>query len=377
MEISTTELSFLDTKIKKGDQGLYTDLFVKPTDTNTYLLYSSAHPPATKRSLPYSQLLRLKRICTNDEDYQKRKEIKLQEFRDREYPEDLLQRCVKKVEQRVRAEMLNRKKEKKKEKEDLNFLITTFAPGHNFAKDIVKANWNNLGTSKTTKKIFNTRLIKGFKRPKNLKDHLVRARTNYHPEEEGTQPAPPIPPDPRAHIRSRNYCDKPNCDMCNKINKTGKMTAGSTGHEHTAKWNVTCKSSNLIYCISCKNCTKQYVGQTYRDIHKRMGEHMGRANALADKTRLGRPRRRKQCKPNSGQKQDENEVANHFYRCGNTGKPGFTPSDNMEFHIVDFVEKHPTSERANELRLLIEYNWIHRIKSATPKGLNTMDSRFG
>ena len=74
---------------------------------------------------------------------------------------------------------------------------------------------------------------------------------------------------------------------------------------------------------------------------------------------------------------DQNEVANHFFNCGNKGDPEFIPSDNMDFYILDFVERHPTSTRANELRLLIEYNWIHKIKSATPRGLNVMDSRFG
>ena len=386
METSKTEVNFLDTKVKKGDKGLYIDLYTKPTDTNTYLLYSSAHPPATKRSLPYSQLLRLKRICTRQEDYERHKEVKLEEFRDRGYPEHLLQKCVKKVEQRVRAEMLNRKKKKKQETEDRNFLITTYAPQHNFANDIVVNNWGQLGTSKTTLKMYNTKLTKGFKRPKNLKDHLVRARTNYHPEtipeepqdetlgrvEENRRTASEKTP-----IKNRNHCEKPNCLDCNRLDKTGVVTSNSTGHVHTAKWNVTCKSSNLVYCITCTKCRKQYVGQTYRDIHYRMGEHMGRANALVDKTRLGFPRRKRLINPNNRRKPDQSVVANHFKNCGNTGRPDFIPSSNMEFHILDFIERHPTSVRANELRLLIEYNWIHKLKSATPNGLNVMDSKFG
>ena len=108
-----------------------------------------------------------------------------------------------------------------------------------------------------------------------------------------------------------------------------------------------------------------------------MGEHSARANALVDKTRLGYPRRKRLGKLTAEKKEDQNVVANHFKNCGNTGRPDFTPSDNMEFHILDFIERHPKSQRAEELRLLIEYNWIHKMKTATPRGLNVMDSKFG
>ena len=249
-------------------------------------------------------------------------------------------------------------------------------------------NWGQLGTSKTTLKIHDTKLTKGFRRPKNLKDYLVRARTNYHPVEqtdpdpggteqrEDTGVQPPTNTVPHKN-KNRNNCDRPNCGDCKKLNKTGKIESTTTKHVHTAKWNVTCKSSNLVYCITCKNCKKQYVGQTYRNFHLRMNEHMGRANALVDKTRLGFPRRKKQTRINTNKKEDQSVIANHFKNCGNNHTPGFTPSDNMEFHVLDYIERHPMSIRANELRLLIEYNWIHRMKTATPNGLNVMDSKFG
>ena len=69
-EWSHTKINFLDTTVKVNiDNELYTDLYVKPTDTNSYLNYNSAHPPNCKNSLPYSQFLRIKHICTEDSDY--------------------------------------------------------------------------------------------------------------------------------------------------------------------------------------------------------------------------------------------------------------------------------------------------------------------
>ena len=46
-----------------GDR-LATFVYYKPTDTHTYLKYESFHPQTCKNSIPYSQLLRLRRICS-------------------------------------------------------------------------------------------------------------------------------------------------------------------------------------------------------------------------------------------------------------------------------------------------------------------------
>ena len=76
-EWSRNQISFLDTTVKRATTGnLYTDLYTKPTDSNSYLQYDSAHPPSVKKSLPYSQFLRLRRICRNESDFEKHSEIK-------------------------------------------------------------------------------------------------------------------------------------------------------------------------------------------------------------------------------------------------------------------------------------------------------------
>ena len=68
-EISPTKVSFLDTfVILNEDGGISTDLYVKPTDSNNYLLFSSAHPVHCKRRIPYSQFLRIRRICFKEAD---------------------------------------------------------------------------------------------------------------------------------------------------------------------------------------------------------------------------------------------------------------------------------------------------------------------
>ena len=46
----------------------------------------------------------------------------------------------------------------------------------------------------------------------------------------------------------------------------------------------------------------------------------------------------------------------------------------MEIHIVDFIHCTPESERAKKLRHTIEKNWIFRLKTQIPDGLNLIDA---
>ncbi len=71
------EISFLDTTVILDGNNIHTDLYTKPTDTHQYLSPRSCHPRHCTSSIPYSQSLRLRRICSRDEDFQTRsKELK-------------------------------------------------------------------------------------------------------------------------------------------------------------------------------------------------------------------------------------------------------------------------------------------------------------
>ena len=110
------------------------------------------------------------------------------------------------------------------------------------------------------------------------------------------------------------------------------------------KRNVTCKSSNLIYCITCKVCKKQYVGQTKNRLMDRFGAH------ITD------------IKNNNNK-----DVSRHFNSINHNG---FT---DMKIHIVEFIHAHPDSKFAAALRNIIEFHWIQKLRTVLPMGLNTMD----
>ena len=85
-EISETSLAFLVIKVSIRGNVLCTSVHYKPTDSHSYLLYSSSHPSHVKNSIPYSQFLRLRRLCSDDSDFSSKSEEMCQFFEKRGYP---------------------------------------------------------------------------------------------------------------------------------------------------------------------------------------------------------------------------------------------------------------------------------------------------
>ena len=55
-------------------------------DSHNYLLYSSSHPSHVKNSIPYSQCLRLCRLCSDDSDFSLKSDEMCDFFDKRGYP---------------------------------------------------------------------------------------------------------------------------------------------------------------------------------------------------------------------------------------------------------------------------------------------------
>ena len=69
-EISETFVLFLDISVSINGDALAISVSYKPTDSHSYLLFSSTNPNHTKESIPYSQFLHLRRLCSDDRDFQ-------------------------------------------------------------------------------------------------------------------------------------------------------------------------------------------------------------------------------------------------------------------------------------------------------------------
>ena len=68
-EISENSLAFLDLKLSINENGLSASVQCKPTNSHNYLLHSSSHPQHVKNAIPISQFHRLRRLCSDDNDF--------------------------------------------------------------------------------------------------------------------------------------------------------------------------------------------------------------------------------------------------------------------------------------------------------------------
>ncbi|XP_070206003.1 uncharacterized protein [Littorina saxatilis] len=71
-DISPSAVAFLDLNISLSDSILSTSVHYKDTDAHTYLTFHSSHPSSTIRSIPFSQFLRLRRICSDTDDFEEK-----------------------------------------------------------------------------------------------------------------------------------------------------------------------------------------------------------------------------------------------------------------------------------------------------------------
>jgi hypothetical protein len=190
VEVSEKEISFLDVKIKKAGDRLITDLFTKATDSHDYLLYSSAHPQRCKDSIPYSQFLRIRRICSVLKDFDKHVVIFSMHFLRRGYPLELLEEAALMARRKIRSELLENRDSNQGEEDKDNrvFLINTFHPSDHTIREIVHKNWGILGGSPTTDLLYDRKLMIGNRKPKNLRDMFVKA---IIPFKEGDEVADP------------------------------------------------------------------------------------------------------------------------------------------------------------------------------------------
>ena len=94
--------------------GLHTTVHYKPTDSHSYLLHSSSHQPQVKNSIPYSQFLRLRRLCSDDSDFSNKSQEICQFFEKRGYPASVIQTSHHRAQQTDRQSALQTSQKEKK-----------------------------------------------------------------------------------------------------------------------------------------------------------------------------------------------------------------------------------------------------------------------
>ena len=135
----------------------------RPTDSHSYLLHSSSHPSHVKNSIPYSQFLRLRRLCSDDSDFANKSKEMCQFFEKRGYPASVIQAAHHRAQQIDRQSALQTSQ---KEKNDRIPFTLTFHPHNNPVKAIILNNFKILQNDPETVAIFSQPPLISFKRDK-------------------------------------------------------------------------------------------------------------------------------------------------------------------------------------------------------------------
>ena len=159
---------------------LCTSVHYKPTDSHSYLLYSSSHPSDVKNSIRYSQFLRLRRLCSDDTDFSSKSEEMCQFFEKRGYSVSLVKAGHHRAQQFDRQSSLQTSQ---KDKNDRIPFTLTFHPHNHAVKSIILNNFKLLQNDPETGRIFSQPPLISFKRDKNVGNFLVRSalKTNEQP----------------------------------------------------------------------------------------------------------------------------------------------------------------------------------------------------
>ena len=251
-----SSISFLDTTLTVNSNGIInSSIYFKPTDSHTYLRYDSSHPKSCKDGIPYSQFIRLRRICSSQKDFDTQANSMSEFFIERGYPVNIVNCALQKAKDLDRNSLLVNKSKMNSSR------IPLVVPYNKLIKPVVRIVNNNFAILQSDQDIgclFKEPPIVAYKRDANLSNILVSSSLKNKIQD------PKIP--------GTFTCDRNVCKTCpHTSNKT--TIQGPKGLFHI-KNHFTCTSTGVVYAITCTKCGDIYIGETERKLGDRFREHL-------------------------------------------------------------------------------------------------------
>ena len=185
-EFSESSISFLDvTVLLDNNNQISTDLYVKSTDTHQYLLHTSCHPNHVKKSIPFSLALRIRHICSTAEKFKQRTSELLEFLCKRGHKQQYVQAQINKAFQIPRRDTLYYHSKKNTERP---VFVTTYNPSLPQLNSIIRKYFPIFTATKRGSQAFKDAPLIAYRRPKNLRDFLVKAKLKQPSQSNKTQP---------------------------------------------------------------------------------------------------------------------------------------------------------------------------------------------
>ena len=305
--VSSTSVPFLDVRVILENGKLKTDLYSKPTDKFQYLNFASCHPYHQKANLPYSLALRIRRICSSTDDFKRHcKELTVR-LRRRGYKLGLIKDGLRKARALSREDLLYNQQQQQSQIKNRIIFSTMYNPRIPHLHQKLVELQPILHASERCKKIFDKPPLIAYRRNRNLNDLLVSRRLPPDTEIKQSETEQvdrnscvceecgrsfKTPKGKLIHHRLMHQnkavkekreegfhkCGDKRCQTCHKGTFGKTIAITSTHKEFTIKQSMTCKTSNVVYCVTCTKCRAQYIGETGQEIHERQAGHLNDIN---------------------------------------------------------------------------------------------------
>ena len=204
-----------------------------------------------------SQLLRFKRIPSTKADYDNTCSILFNVLNKRGYSKRLLREFKSKVWNQYETP-------KSLTSQPDNKILPIIVPFNNIGTKLT-FQWKQILRSNNLFKQF--KLITAYSNSQNLQQKLVRAslvqqdtmrhQTDTHSTNSGS-----------------HRCTNIKCKACDYIVENNIIKSTHNNRTFKITDNINCKTNNIIYLITCKKCSKQYVGETGRPFSARINQHI-------------------------------------------------------------------------------------------------------
>ena len=340
---------FLDIQFCFDNNGtLQTDLYIKETDSRAYLNYFSSHANHTFSGIIFSQCIRLRRIINDDSRLSSRLDELKSSFLKAGYPKKMVENICNKVKNTPRSLEPKTKENTPQNSQTPKIrIISTYDSDAPIIETVKKFEPElKITKSFSHKDSNNSSQIAGSNQPKkcdkslfqfvkktgsSIRDRLVKVKNLAI----GNRYGATLP------------CKEKNCMCCKMVSSdltrtvNGKTVKSAPG---------TCSTYNIIYLITCKQCSKAYTGRSVRPLKTRIGEH-----------------RRAFYKICRGESYDENDDA--FSPGAHLNEHNFNEyNDFGKFFDVCIIDN--CNPNILEVK---EHKFIHILNTLKPCGLNTQN----
>ena len=257
-------IEFLDTYIYDRDGKLETRLFSKPSDTHAYLPPSSCHPFHVCKNNPSQIARRVRKINSEDSEYQVSRNKFSVLLKDRGYADETIEEAFCKFDEIDRATLYQPKSDEQNSTKKKCFpLVSEFNP-HLPPIPPVLHKYNHLLELDPVVRaaIPPGSIFASYRQPKSILDMLVHSKFRS------------------SDVDNVNSTTLSGCTSCKKcylckyyLIDTKVFKSYHCNAEFNINQNVSCSSTGIIYLIQDTVCKRSYVGSSIDSMKTRMSNY--------------------------------------------------------------------------------------------------------